>query len=114
ASSVSHSVLRIPNSAFEKLADRLLASPQFGERWARHWMDLARYAETFGSEHDYLNPHAWRYRDYLIRAFNADLPYDRFVQEQIAGDLIKPRWNFELGLNESLLATVRPGMLESY
>lgn len=70
--------------------DRLLASPAFGERWARHWMDLARYAETYGSEHDYLNPHAWRYRDYLIRAFNSDLPYDRFVQEQIAGDELWP------------------------
>jgi hypothetical protein len=102
------------DSAFEHLADRLLASPAFGERWARHWMDLARYAETYGSEHDYLNPYAWRYRDYLIRAFNADLRYDRFVQEQIAGDLIKPRWNSELGLNESLLATAWQRMVESY
>jgi hypothetical protein len=102
------------DSAFEHLADRLLASPVFGERWARHWMDLARYAETYGSEHDYLNPYAWRYRDYLIRAFNADLRYDRFVQEQIAGDLIEARWNSELGLNESLLATAWQRMIESY
>ncbi|HEX5177257.1 MAG TPA: DUF1549 domain-containing protein, partial [Chthoniobacteraceae bacterium] len=94
--------------------DRLLASPAFGERWARHWMDLVRFAETFGSEHDYLNPHAWRYRDYLIRAFNADLPYDRFVQEQIAGDLLEPRWNPKLEINESLLATAWQRMIESY
>jgi hypothetical protein len=94
--------------------DRLLASPAFGERWARHWMDLVRFAETFGSEHDYLNPHAWRYRDYLIRAFNADLPYDRFVQEQIAGDLLAPRWNPDLKINEALLATAWQRMIESY
>jgi hypothetical protein len=94
--------------------DRLLASPAFGERWARHWMDLVRFAETFGSEHDYLNPHAWRYRDYVIRAFNADLPYDRFVQEQIAGDLLDPRWNLKLEINESLLATAWQRMIESY
>jgi mono/diheme cytochrome c family protein len=90
----------------------LLASPAFGEHWARHWMDLARYAETYGSEHDYLNPHAWRYRDWLIRAFNSDLPYDRFVQEQIAGDLLEPRWH--RGLNESLLGVAWHRMIESY
>jgi hypothetical protein len=95
-------------------ADSFLASPAFGERWARHWMDLARYAETFGSEHDYLNPHAWRYRDYLVRAFNTDLHYDRFVQEQIAGDLLDPRWNRELGINEALLGTAWNRMIESY
>jgi mono/diheme cytochrome c family protein len=109
-----NSPLRVPPAALNRLTDRLLASSAFGERWARHWMDLARYAETYGSEHDYLNPYAWRYRDYLIRAFNADLPYDRFVQEQIAGDLIQPRWNSELGLNESLLATAWQRMIESY
>jgi len=108
------SAFRVPRSALERLVDRLLASPAFGERWARHWMDLARYAETYGSEHDYLNPYAWRYRDYLIRAFNSDLPYDRFVQEQIAGDLIRPRRNSGLGLNESLLATAWQRMIESY
>jgi hypothetical protein len=101
-------------AAIASAADRLLASSAFGERWARHWMDLARYAETYGSEHDYLNPHAWRYRDYLIRAFNADLPYDRFVQEQIAGDLLEPRWNDELGINEALLGTAWHRMIESY
>jgi hypothetical protein len=100
--------------AYADLVDRLLASPRFGERWARHWMDLARYGETHGSEHDPLVPHAWRYRDYLIRAFNADLPYDRFVQEQLAGDLLPPRWNRELGLNESLLGTMYFRMVEFY
>lgn len=103
-----------PKSAINNLTSRLLASPAFGERWARHWMDLVRYAETYGSEHDYLNPYAWRYRDYLVRAFNADLPYDRFVQEQIAGDLLPPRWNTELGINEALLGTAWHRMIESY
>ncbi len=100
--------------AIAAAADRLLAAPAFGERWARHWMDLVRYAETYGSEHDYLNPYAWRYRDYLIRAFNSDLPYDHFVQEQVAGDLLPPRWNRELGLNEAALATAWHRMIESY
>jgi hypothetical protein len=102
------------HGALIEATDRFLASPAFGERWARHWMDLVRYAETFGSEHDYLNPHAWRYRDYLIRALNADLPYDRFVQEQIAGDLLEPRWNRDLKINEALLATAWQRMIESY
>ncbi|KAF0180000.1 MAG: hypothetical protein FD161_1013 [Limisphaerales bacterium] len=91
-------------SAIAKLVDRLLASPHFGERFARHWQDVVRYADTHGTEHDAFLPHAWRYRDYLIRAFNSDLPYDQFVREHIAGDLLeKPRWAG--GLNESLLAT---------
>lgn len=68
-----------PN-VFDKLVDCTLASPHFGEHWARHWMDLVRYSDTHGSEHDPLIPHAWRYRDYLVRAFNADLPYDRLVR----------------------------------
>ena len=101
-------------AALDKALERVLALPAFGERWARHWMDLVRYAETYGSEHDFLNPHAWRYRDYLIRAFNADLPYDRFVQEQIAGDLLEPRWNRDLGINESLLGAAWNRMIESY
>lgn len=93
-------------AATGRLADTLLASPQFGERWARHWMDVVRYSETHGTEFDPWLPHAWRYRDYLIRAFNDDLPYDQFVREHIAGDLLaKPRWNQALELNESLLAT---------
>ena len=74
-----------PN-AYEKLVDKLLADPRYGERWGRHWLDLARYADTRGYEGDPEFSHAWRYRDYVIRAFNTDKPYDRFVKEQIAGD----------------------------
>ena len=76
--------------AFARLVDRLLASPRYGERWARHWLDLARYAESEGFKSDETRPHAWRYRDYVIDALNADKPYDRFVQEQIAGDELWP------------------------
>ena len=72
--------------AYEKLVDRLLADPRYGERWGRHWLDLARYADTRGFEGDPELSHAWRYRDYVINAFNKDKPYDRFVKEQIAGD----------------------------
>jgi len=72
--------------AYEKLIDRLLADPRYGERWARHWLDLVRYAESDGFAIDSERPTAWRYRDYVIRAFNQDKPYDVFVQEQIAGD----------------------------
>ncbi len=71
---------------YEKLVDRLLADPRFGERWGRHWLDLARYADTQGFEADRENFHMWRYRDYVIDAFNSDKPYDRFIQEQLAGD----------------------------
>ena len=76
--------------AFRKVVDRLLASPHYGERWARHWLDVARYAESDGFEHDVSRPNVWRYRDYVIDAFNSDKPYDRFVQEQIAGDEMWP------------------------
>lgn len=76
--------------AYEKVVERLLASPQYGERWARHWMDVVHYAETHGHDQDRPRPHAWPYRDYLIRAFNEDRPYLRFVQEQIAGDVLFP------------------------
>jgi mono/diheme cytochrome c family protein len=72
--------------AYERLVDRLLASPQFGERFARHWMDVARFAESHGYEQDYDRPHAYHYRDFLIRAFNEDMPYDQFVRWQLAGD----------------------------
>ena len=72
--------------AYERLVDRLLASPQFGERWARHWMDVIRYAETNSYERDAAKPFVWRYRDYIVRAFNEDMPYDQFIREQIAGD----------------------------
>jgi len=74
-----------PN-AYEKAVDRLLADPRYGERWGRHWLDLVRYAESDGFAIDGERPTAWRYRDYVIRAFNSDKPYNRFVQEQIAGD----------------------------
>ncbi|HEX3315924.1 MAG TPA: DUF1549 and DUF1553 domain-containing protein, partial [Gemmataceae bacterium] len=77
-------------AALEKAIDRLLASPHYGERWGRHWLDLVRFAESNGYEFDEPRPDAWRYRDYVIAAFNADKPYDRFVQEQIAGDELFP------------------------
>lgn len=78
-----------PN-AYENLVDRLLADPRYGERWARHWLDLVRFAETHGFEADNVRPRAWRYRDYVIRSLNADKPYNRFLQEQIAGDELWP------------------------
>ena len=76
--------------AYERLVDRLLESPRYGERWARHWLDLVRYAESDGYRQDAYRPHAWRYRDYVIRAFNEDKPYDQFVLEQLAGDEALP------------------------
>ncbi len=76
--------------AYERLIDRLLASPHYGERWGRHWLDVARFAESNGYEFDEVRPDAWRYRDYVIRAFNDDRPYDRFVLEQLAGDELFP------------------------
>jgi hypothetical protein len=76
--------------AYEKIIDRLLASPRYGERWGRHWLDVVRYADTGGFEGDYLYPNAWRYRDYVIRSLNADKPFDRFIQEQVAGDELWP------------------------
>jgi hypothetical protein len=78
------------SSAYRKLVDRLLASPRYGEHWARHWLDLANYADTHGNDHDYARTNAWPYRDYVIRAFNDDKPYKRFVQEQVAGDALFP------------------------
>ena len=92
--------------AYERLVDELLASPHFGERWARHWMDLVRYADSHGSEGDPAIPNAFRYRDYLIRAFNADLPYDQLVVEHVAGDLLAaPRIDAEAGRDESAIGT---------
>ena len=76
--------------AYERVVDRLLASPHYGERWARHWLDVVRYADTCGYDKDKLRPNAWPYRDYVIRSFNDDKPYTRFVQEQIAGDVLFP------------------------
>lgn len=77
-----------PQQAVEAAADRLLSLPQFGERWGRHWLDVVRYAESTGKEVDVSAPNAWRYRDYVIDSFNSDKPYDRFVREQLAGDLL--------------------------
>jgi hypothetical protein len=74
--------------AFARLVDRLLASPAYGERWGRHWLDVARYADTAGETGDYPVPDAWRYRNYVIDAFNADKPFDRFIREQVAGDIL--------------------------
>ncbi|MEO1529312.1 MAG: PSD1 and planctomycete cytochrome C domain-containing protein [Planctomycetota bacterium] len=92
--------------AHERVVDRLLDSKHFGEKWARHWMDLVRYAETYGHEFDYPIDHATEYRDYLIRAFNADVPYDQFVREHLAGDLIaSPRLHPEEQFNESIIGT---------
>jgi hypothetical protein len=77
--------------AYTKVVDRLLASPRYGERWAQHWLDLVRYSETEGFKHDGLRPDAHKYRDYVIRAFNDDLPYDRFMRQQLAGDELEPK-----------------------
>jgi hypothetical protein len=76
--------------AYEKLVDRLLASPRYGERWARHWIDIVHFAETHGNDQDRVRPNAWPYRDYLIKSFNDDKPYARFVAEQLAGDALYP------------------------
>lgn len=100
-----------PN-AYVDLVDTYLNSPQFGERWARHWMDWVRYAESHGSEGDPTIPNAWFYRDYLIRALNNDVPYDQLLLEHLAGDLISnPRINETLGLNESAIGTAQLRMV---
>lgn len=87
------------SNAYEKVVDRLLASPRYGERWGRHWLDLARYADSEGFKADETRPNIWRYRDYVIKSFNDDKPYDRFVKEQIAGDELYP------GDTEALVGT---------
>jgi uncharacterized protein DUF1553/uncharacterized protein DUF1549/cytochrome c len=91
--------------AWPNLVDRLLASPHYGERWGRHWLDVARYADSSGYEHDFDRPNAWRYRDYVIRAFNEDKPYNTFLAEQIAGD------ELDRVTDDSMIAT---GFLRSY
>ena len=100
------------DTAYEVLIDKLIASPQFGERWARHWMDWYRYAETHGSEGDPPVPYAHVYRDYLIRALNTDVPYDQLIREQLAGDLLeKPRLNDQLKVNESMIGPAQLRMV---
>jgi hypothetical protein len=92
--------------AFDRYVDQLLASPHYGERFARHWLDVARYGEARGHEFDYIIPNAWQYRDWVVKAFNDDLPYDQFVREQIAGDLIeRPRVDAKTGANASVVGT---------
>jgi hypothetical protein len=76
--------------AYERLVDRLLDSPHYGERWARHWLDIVRYGESQGFERNKFRPSAWKYRDFVVEAFNSDMPYDRFVRWQIAGDVLRP------------------------
>ncbi len=85
---------------YEQVVERLLASPRYGEQWGRHWLDVARFADSTGMDEDHMYPHAWRYRDYVVRAFNEDKPYDTFVREQIAGDLMYGGTN-----NEAIVAT---------
>ena len=102
-------------SAIGNATDRLLSSPAFAERWARHWLDLVRYAETHGSESDPEIPQMWRYRDYVIRAFAADVPADQLIREHIAGDLLPPaqtRWNKADSLNESRLGPAHFRLVE--
>src|SRR6185503_2201018 len=78
------------DGAYQNLVERLLASPRYGERWGRHWLDVVHYGETHGYDKDKRRPHAWPYRDYVIRAFNSDRPWARFVEEQLAGDVLYP------------------------
>lgn len=86
--------------SFERIVDALLKSPRFGERWGRHWLDVARYAESSGKDVNCLYPHAWRYRDYVIEAFNQDKPFDVFVREQIAGDLLNAKDSHDRALKQ--------------
>ena len=93
-------------SAFEKVIDRLLASPHYGERWGRHWLDIARFAESHGFEQDYDRPSAFHYRDFVIRALNEDMPYDQFLKWQLAGDELAPRNPLALAATGFLAAGV--------
>jgi len=90
--------------AYDKVVERLLASPRYGEKWGRHWLDVARYADSTGMDEDHVYPHAWRYRDYVVDAFNKDKPYNQFVIEQIAGDLLPPPAPGKVN-TEALIAT---------
>lgn len=98
--------------AYSRLVDELLQSPAFGEHWAAYWLDMMRFGETGGYVRDYPIPDAWRYRDYVIRAFNADVPYDRFLAEHLAGDLLPPRHNPVLRINEAILGTGSQRVME--
>jgi hypothetical protein len=109
------------HDAYERLVDRLLASPHFGERWARYWMDAVHFAETHGHDQDRIRPNAWRYRDYLIESFNRDTPYGRFVEEQLAADVLfpeEPRLTVALGFiaagpwDESSLRDIREDSID--
>ena len=90
---------------FERLVNRLLESPQFGERWGRHWLDVVRFAESSGKEFNFSYPHAWPYRDYVIDSLNADKPYDQFIREQLAGDLLHANRPPEQQNDDLLIAT---------
>src|SRR5499427_10262089 len=83
-----HQYAAQPQAALAVVVDTLLASPRFGETWGRHWLDVARFGESSGRAANFAYPHAWRYRDWVIAAFNADKPYDQFIREQLAGDLL--------------------------
>lgn len=97
---------RSPDEAYSQLIDGLLAQPAFGERFTKHWLDVVRFTETHGNEWNYDVPYAYRYRDYMIRAINDDLPYDQWIREHVAGDLFKePRRNPNYGFNESIIGT---------
>ena len=99
--------------AYARLVQRMLASERFGERWARHWMDLVRYADSHGSEGDPKVTGAWQYRDYLVRALNADVPYDQLIREHLAGDLVeRPRIDRDRNINESILGTAHLRVVE--
>ena len=107
--------------AYEREIDRLLASPRYGERWARHWMDMVHFAETHGHDQDRIREQAWPYRDYLVEAFNSDRPYGRFVEEQVAGDVLypdRPEATVALGMiaagpwDESSLRDIREDTLD--
>ncbi|MCR9120031.1 MAG: DUF1549 domain-containing protein, partial [bacterium] len=97
--------------AYSKLIDRLLKSPHYGERWGRHWLDLARFAESHGFEQDYDRPHAFHYRDFVIKALNADMPYDQFVRWQLAGDELAPTEPLAMAATGFLGAGVFPTQL---
>ena len=97
--------------AYERLADRLLASPHFGERWARHWLDVAHFGESDGFEYDKLRLNAWPYRDWVVNAFNRDLPYDEFARLQIAGDVLQPNDEQALAATGFLVAGAFDGLM---